>query len=472
MSVENEIRDRVKAYITDHHQWAMQHFSGNPSDPFQGIDTRAAVASKRTFLPKHCTPEWVENEIRGSGVGWPPSHDPSCEELSSVIVSSETAVVITTHTDLRGRGRKTFFDYGLSNVEGKWLISEVFPFFTDPTVPPQNQPSLAEIARWHPPQIVPDDYPDGLEKLFAGQLSVIAPDGIHKTMCKRIGEIAVTSGYLICSDLGLWEDSSFLLDLPVPLGRHPVDIVIDETSGRVVAARVVFDPTAVPIKQICATRWERPKIPKADDDHRINSHYIATDTAAIGLIDAAELLPSTRRERSSVERRLQELLLGPERKRFAVLNISDKANAVAIEKGFGDGIYPSFWLLDSEGKPVQLVFDFGILGTPVFREVQVPFNLKKHAFTPKSADLDPLKVKVKFYKEDDAPALQITGGPAVQSVKGFDSKGNLIFDGKDLDSDIDDDEKEFYLLPEDVAANTTGRLEICFFVKNRYEVQK
>lgn len=38
--------------------------------------------------------------------------------------------------------------------------------------------------------------------------------------------------------------------------------------------------------------------------------------------------------------------------------------------------------------------------------------------------------------------------------------------------DIKDDEKEFYLLPEDVAANAAGRLDICFFVKNRHEVQK
>ena len=169
---------------------------------------------------------------------------------------------------------------------------------------------------------------------------------------------------------------------------------------------------------------------------------------------------------------LCDSLMGAERIRFASTPVSDSVNAVAIVTGFGDGIYPSFWLLDSKGKPVQLIFDFRFLGTPVVRDVQVPFNLKKHAFTPKSADLDALKVKVKFFKEDDAPALQITGGPAVQSVTGFDSKGNLIFDGKDLDSDIDDDEKEYYLLPEDVTANAVGRLDICFFVKNRYEVQK
>jgi hypothetical protein len=473
MSAENQIRERIKAYVADHHRWAMQNYSGEPTDPFRGVDTRSAVASKRSFLPTHCTNEWVEGEIRAAGITWPPLHDPNHEEIAHISVKSAASAEAFVIRRFPERNRtEQYYEFELKKIDDGWLIDGVEPHFVNPYASVSRQPNLAQFTQWRVPQIIPDDYSDGIESLFSGGVLVVSPDGVHRTSCKRVGELAVTSGYLVCSDLALWEDESYLLDLPVPPGRFPVDIVIDETSGRVAAARVVIDASAAPVKQICATRWERPDLPKPDDPHRIDSHYVATDTATIGLVDASALLSMTRRERNGLERRLRKAGSNAEGRRFASVEVNDKANAVAIETGFGDGIYPSFWLLSSKGEPVQLVFDFGILGQPVFREVRVPFTLKKHAFVPKSRELDELKAKVKFCRHEDAPVLQIVGGPYVQSVKALDSKGSLLFDGKDLDTDLDDDGNECYLLPEDVAANASGHLEICFFLKQRYELTR
>jgi hypothetical protein len=463
MSTEEKIRARVEEFIAEHHKWALGLFSGDPEDPFKSLDHKAARAALRPAIERNFAPREVEAELGRTGFSWPPQHDPAVEQVASLKVKSGgKAQVCAVLSNDRG-----FFEYHLVAEGDRWLIAKITRQYSNPDVPPANQPDLSELAAWHPAPLVADDYPDGLELLFVGSLLARTPKGTRQAITEEAGEIESPCGFLACSDPGSWEFETFVFELEVPRGKHRVQMVLDQSSGRVAAARVVFSgkPAA---SRVCATRWGKRQPPRSEAERR-DSHYIGTDTAELGLLDAATLIALTRRQRHALLGPLDKARRKRKDRAFARAALENDVHAVAISSGGGDGVYPAFWLLDSSGKPVQLIMDFGLLGNPVCSDLKLPLVLRGAELEVESSELKRLGAAVKFFEADDGLAVRVTG-PALVSMKGLDSRGKVLFDSESMDSDMDEQEDEFYLLPKRVPKEFAGTLELRFFIKNRYEL--
>ncbi|MEQ1943679.1 DUF4241 domain-containing protein [Mesorhizobium sp. VNQ89] len=184
---------------------------------------------------------------------------------------------------------------------------------------------------------------------------------------KDTGQLVVTSGRLAVFD-PLWpmEQWSDPLDLTVPNGAHDAYILTCEAGkwGECNAMFVVTFEGAQPVEWTAASFASSLKY--APDEP---THLIYVDAGTIGLGD----LSSIDNLRNIVKRRIEAGEIGDEGDQLGEMNeqydlvaqdyrVGDGPdNLLFIGTGIGDGGYPIYWGLASNGEPAALVVSFYLL---------------------------------------------------------------------------------------------------------------
>ncbi|MCR1536476.1 DUF4241 domain-containing protein [Stenotrophomonas maltophilia] len=189
------------------------------------------------------------------------------------------------------------------------------------------------------------------------QLAAVA---LHRTFA---GHLPVSSGQLVVCDPLVQAEAPALADYTAPLGRHPVEIIVH--SGRPALAVVWFKPrealTATALHWQMA-RWTTQDLTGLDEDSFIGypvdagiGCFMDTDTqqALLALIEQAD---------GEEESEWSDALIDhdglDEGVEYRPWGENSPHGLVVFTSGWGDGVYPSYWGLDTSGIPVALVTDF------------------------------------------------------------------------------------------------------------------
>jgi hypothetical protein len=188
------------------------------------------------------------------------------------------------------------------------------------------------------------------------QLAAVA---LHRTFA---GHLPVSSGHLVVCDPLVQAEAPALADYTAPLGRHPVEIIVH--SGRPALAVVWFKPrealTASALHWQMA-RWTTQDLTGLDEDSFIGypvdagiGCFMDTDTqrALLALIEQADGDEDSEWSDALIDH--DGLDEGAEYR----LGRGLTARPGVFTSGWGDGVYPSYWALDTSGIPVALVTDF------------------------------------------------------------------------------------------------------------------
>uniref|UniRef100_UPI004047629E DUF4241 domain-containing protein n=1 Tax=Roseivirga sp. TaxID=1964215 RepID=UPI004047629E len=195
---------------------------------------------------------------------------------------------------------------------------------------------------------------------------------------KRVGELLIESGYVIASD-PFFLSHMEPFNKPVPNGQHPVDIVfveLENAGKRVGVSRLKFSTTE-------AVKWELAVTDKDDTSELTEDGYIGYPVdAGLGcFIDANfsktfDKVMDQHYKANGPDSNYYDDVLAFEFKNNA-FNQNDpndigdyvnhnpikesSQNVTIFSSGVGDGSYPSYWGIDSNGQTCELITDFLII---------------------------------------------------------------------------------------------------------------
>ena len=333
---------RIEAFIADFHQaweragWAGTDFS---LDPDFSEAWRAELAQ---LVDSHCLPgtQTGEEGVLSSR----PAHSPASESITEVIGHDDQASVRSVVED---GGRRTYFEYRLVLREEQWRIGRILSFLDPPGVPlideveaqrllsaPQTEGSLEAIDA-------------GLElnisSLFVAGRTV-APFGEPATLdVQRLGDITCRSGVLTVRDFGYIGFDHEPLARRVPAGTYPVEVATVAQTNVALRLRLSDLPAAT---------WHPAK-------HRDGTHIIGVDAGNVAILDLANLVRCEAQWAEELYVRQTEGLEVAPGTTFSLLG--DVTDSAMVTSGYGDGAYPCYWGVATDGTLVALVVDFLVL---------------------------------------------------------------------------------------------------------------
>jgi len=242
-----------------------------------------------------------------------------------------------------------------------FVASLVIPPAPRPADPIRSTTAPSEAAESAPPRIAPAD-------LYAAIASPGSGTSFSQSVTLTVedaGHVVLPTGRLVASD-------AFIIDsLPfaeaVPRGRYAVSVLVaDFADGdrRVAAAMVTVAPNQ-------PVRWELALVPGQDTStlgpDEFFGYGVDGGTGSFTSPEATEHL----KDRGAYETYSQKLMaaMNPGDGVFPLtvavdIDPGSGANVVAFSSGFGDGAYPTFVGLRSDGEPAVLLTDFGVLDAP------------------------------------------------------------------------------------------------------------
>lgn len=181
---------------------------------------------------------------------------------------------------------------------------------------------------------------------------------------RDIGLLEISTGQVAASDPLVQPDPPGFTQA-VPNGRHPVRVLIARSGSdeRIAYAQLRFSEAA-------PVRWEMAHVGTQANEPLGEGQFFGYGVdAGIGCFmdpRAGELLA----ERMGVEDDYFEVIIDDMEKTYEHTrswldfrpNPQMAENVICFSSGWGDGVYPSFFGFDAEGKPVQLVTDFMAVG--------------------------------------------------------------------------------------------------------------
>ncbi|MCM2522959.1 DUF4241 domain-containing protein [Stenotrophomonas maltophilia] len=237
------------------------------------------------------------------------------------------------------------------------------------------------------------------------QLAALA---LHRTFA---GHLPVSSGHLVVCDPLVQAEAPALADYTAPLGRHPVEIIVH--SGRPALAVVWFKPrealTASALHWQMA-RWTTQDLTGLDEDSFIGypvdagiGCFMDTDTqqALLALIERAD---------GDEDNAWSDALIDhdglDEGAEYRPWGEDSPHGLVVFTSGWGDGVYPSYWALDTSGIPAALVTDFlCIQGGDGRDEREIADQAYRDSLPPDEAEA--LARLVAAVERDDPDALHV-----------------------------------------------------------------
>jgi hypothetical protein len=311
-------QEHVEAFIRDYYRaWER---AGKPGSTFEVWDAeRAALAT--TYMVDEGAFALDEG-----GLGWPANHDPQQEEISSVSVTGDLALV---QSEVR-RSPERFYSYLLTRVGELWRIERTTLTLDPPTAPvldPRAHAALLDrVAAETKLQGDPGRAPSGIDELFASSVRV-----------ERLEPIT-TSGVMTVHDFGWVGVDLAPLSQRVPAGTYPV-FVSHRADGVNLALRVQFTekPTA---------RWVEAARVGSDNQ-------VIVDAGNVVVLDFVTM-PRCRNE--WIEKLYQDHLMATGGDVFSIGGGPD--DAVMVQAGYGDGVYPVYWGVAKDGTITELLVDF------------------------------------------------------------------------------------------------------------------
>ena len=179
-----------------------------------------------------------------------------------------------------------------------------------------------------------------------------------------LGAIPFPTGRIVaCDPLMLGGPVPF--DRSTPPGTYSLRLLIvryDNDDQRVAAAALVLDENASP------ARWEMATLGGQDlGDLREDQIFgFPVDSGTAGLADASaiqELESAMDTDNEYFQRIINEMdATYVDTWSWTIHRIAEHDSVIAAySSGLGDGVYPSYWGFDSDGRTVWLVQDFGLL---------------------------------------------------------------------------------------------------------------
>lgn len=218
---------------------------------------------------------------------------------------------------------------------------------------PAGQAPAVE-ASWPLPQAVL------FSQAFDPGFTVTPPDGPITLSRIEIGKLGVPSGRIVACDPFIC-DRIEAFSRRVPTGKFPVQLAVARLSQddeRVAFARILFADRP-------AERWEMALRPGQTlrDLQPGYIHGYGVDTGTGAFMDAATLAPylAATADEAATMRLVDVLNAAPVGTRAWLLRPYGQANVAMFSSGLGDGFYASYFGLDSAGRVVALVTDFGVV---------------------------------------------------------------------------------------------------------------
>jgi len=180
-----------------------------------------------------------------------------------------------------------------------------------------------------------------------------------------IGEIGITSGNVVaCDPLTIWQPTPFTRQAPT--GRFLIDALIAHYEGgdqRIAIATLRFSDTR-PVK------WEMA-VKDGQDLSSLKPDEIfgyGVDSGTGSFMDseaAAELVRKMEESDDYFEDMIEEMdKTYVHTRSWATIRPNDNYDIAIFSSGCGDGVYASYWGLDSDGNACCLLTDFGLIYVP------------------------------------------------------------------------------------------------------------
>lgn len=380
------------------------------------------------------------------------------ERIAGIDHHAPDAAIVETET---GGLRKAYNIYKLCLVGGVWLIASMQTFHAGREEKVED-PDLGVLGASLPAPVQATTFPEGLSDLFDGPARVRTSWGVVATRVTSVGEIAAPSGFLAGDDPGRWECGAEVFEMRIPPGRHRIDLVTEERTGTVTAARVVVGRSQKGVSIAFATRRS------ATNHAAPESHVIGVDGGIIGLADAGSLIRLSRREREALYQELASASLQMGNRGAAFVPLSGLAEAWSIRSGGGDGGYCAYWSLDTKGNPLALVFDFAELAMPLCETLRGSFQISKGVSRVDQRELESRGIEVQFGRDRRHQTLKVRS-PISTRTKLCDPAGRTLFDSEGSGCSQCENETVYHL-PRNWPERLSGVFEVQVHLGNRYEI--
>ena len=311
-------QERVEAFISDYYRaWER---AGKPGSTFEAWNAELAKLTATYMVDDGAF------ALDEGGLAWPAPHDPEHEKVRSVSVAGDVAWVRSRVS----RNPESFYNYRLTRVGDQWRIERTMLTLDPPTAPVMDPRAHAAMLDRAPAETKlqgdPERAQSELEDLFAPPFRV-----------EKLAPIT-TSGVMTVHDFGWVSVDLAPLSQRVPAGTYPVS-VSHRADGVNVALRVQFvdKPTA---------RWV--KAARVGSDNQV-----IVDAGNVVLLDFATM-PTCRTE--WIEELYQDHLMATDGDVFSIAGGPD--DAVMVQAGYGDGVYPVYWGVAKDGTITDLLVDF------------------------------------------------------------------------------------------------------------------
>jgi len=235
-------------------------------------------------------------------------------------------------------------------------------------VAPRERPSVVPAAPSAEagsavPSLPPEMSVEGVYGRFSALGSVTTGGNSATLSVSRAGNLFLQTGRVVASDVFFVDNVPFTRWLPA--GTHPVFVLhaTAATDDRIAAAMIRVAP-GDPV------RWEAALTPGQNPSGAGPDEYygygVDSGTGCFTSAEAVEYLSNAGSAANDLYGDRVEKAMFPSKTEFhasAEIPVGDGTalNVVAFESGWGDGAYPSYFGLDSAGRPLVLLTNFRIL---------------------------------------------------------------------------------------------------------------
>lgn len=454
MNVDEVIRARVEEFIRDCADWNTNFFRpGSPLDWSKAKDDFKVIAARHFISGK---------AVGGAGatIGSPPEHSPEQERIVSIVKGSSDKAIVETELE---RKYPIYYEYTLERIGDEWKIAHLQTLLSSKSETVKDI-DLNALARKILRPVPAKEFPIGLDRLFGGPVTLQTRHGLANTRISVAGTIEAPSGFLTCDDPGCWQWGASVFGLPIPPGKHAIELVLDDRLKIVGAARIVFDRREYKGFFAPAIRIG----PKDDDTGE--SHVISVDGGMIGFADAAAIIELPRRSRERLDSQLAKASLAKKQRGAVSVPLAGTLQAWAIDSGCGDGGYCAYWHLDDDEQPISLIFDFADLGLSKFETLCFPVEIGNSPQLVKDKDLRAWGITIRFKHENGLRIMSVSSDRQT-TTKILDSTREIIFDSCGSGCSVCGDETTYYL-PDNLPEKLNGMLEVEIYLGHGYEVVK
>lgn len=422
---------RVQAYIHDWHQCWQAQGEGKSPTPAMMRNIQFLMRWEEAMSKLDAT-HWVDGESGTSSFSIPPEHDPEVERIVTIDVNGPLAKIETRRN---ANSFPLFTEYTLVQEGGSWKISSKLDFHDDENASPFT---ASEIDAWLAkatsdatlPDPAPGDSPN-CDLLFkAGQLfkGSLMPSAAPVEV-RPVGKISIPSGVIVARDFSYSPEDARPLSLKVTPGDYDVEVaILDET---IAAVRILFQSAA-------QGPFVFRRAVTVDQDDSV----IGVDAGNVSIADAKAFMSRTKRQHGrDYDDWARSTMNKAKRDDASLLKLggSASANAVVVGSGHGDGGYPAFWVLNTQGQPVALVVDFWVAAEFLTRKVRIPWAKGMSGVVLDETRQGGPRIRV------DANDGIASSGVSVKGIRWLSKEGTVVGDNSSVGSWSSDKEHGWHV---------------------------